>query len=130
MYFSAEEWEYLGPAQWKMYRDVMLENYSNLVFLGLASTKPYLVTFLEQRQELSDVKRQAATAKYSACRSAFEVRAVSCLVAACHIFNKLRKEVLQCSSSSLKDLQILPRAGISHCQTLIKYLSMPYFIDF
>ena len=66
----------------------------------------------------------------TACRSAFEVRAVSCLVAACHIFNKLRKEVLQCSSSSLKDLQILPRAGISHCQTLIKYLSMPYFIDF
>ncbi|EDL82660.1 rCG53357, isoform CRA_a, partial [Rattus norvegicus] len=66
IYFSGEEWEYLGPAQWNLYRDVTLENYNNLVFLGLASSKPYLVTLLEQRQELSDVKRQVANSKYSA----------------------------------------------------------------
>lgn len=58
--FSPEEREYLGPSQWSLYRDVMLENYSNLVFLGLAVAKPYLVTFLEQTQGSSGVKRQEA----------------------------------------------------------------------
>uniref|UniRef100_A0A8C6HUQ0 Predicted gene 10037 n=1 Tax=Mus spicilegus TaxID=10103 RepID=A0A8C6HUQ0_MUSSI len=58
--FSAEEWECLETAQWDLFRDVMLENYSNLVFLGLADSKPQLVTFLEQRQQSTGVKRQEA----------------------------------------------------------------------
>jgi hypothetical protein len=32
--FSADECECLDSAQWNLYKEVMLENYSNLVFLG------------------------------------------------------------------------------------------------
>ncbi|XP_036129883.1 zinc finger protein 649-like isoform X4 [Molossus molossus] len=49
--FTWEEWQLLDPVQKDLFRDVMLENYSNLKSVGYEASKPDALSKLERGEE-------------------------------------------------------------------------------
>ncbi|KAM4651972.1 uncharacterized protein O3C94_014297 [Discoglossus pictus] len=51
VYFSKEEWNCLSEEDKELYKEVMIENYQNLMSVGSASVKPTIVSMIERGEE-------------------------------------------------------------------------------
>ncbi|KAM4707242.1 uncharacterized protein O3C94_004625 [Discoglossus pictus] len=51
VYFSKEEWDCLTEEDKELYKEVMTENYKNLMFVGHADVTPTVISMMEQGEE-------------------------------------------------------------------------------
>uniref|UniRef100_G3WK36 Uncharacterized protein n=1 Tax=Sarcophilus harrisii TaxID=9305 RepID=G3WK36_SARHA len=57
--FTSEEWAQLDSSQQDLYKDVLMENYNNLAFLGLSVSKPDVIFHLEHGEVPCVLKNEA-----------------------------------------------------------------------
>ncbi|XP_040843131.1 zinc finger protein 10 isoform X1 [Ochotona curzoniae] len=77
VHFTKEEWKLLDTVQQLMYRDVMLENYENLLSLGFLLPKPDVILRLEKGEEPWIVGRGFHGRTCSDCATGVEIKSVS-----------------------------------------------------